>query len=40
MAYALDNPFMEASTTADDRAMIDRFVRMWTSYATTGYVEL
>lgn len=36
LAYVLNGPFMNPETTANDRAMIDRFVCMWTSYATTG----
>lgn len=38
MAYAIDTAFMNPETTENDKAMIDRFVHMWNSYATTGYV--
>lgn len=37
MAYALSTPFMNPKTTENDQAMVDRFVGMWISYATTGY---
>ena len=39
MAYAIDNPFIDAGTTANDRLMIDRFVRMLTSFAATRYID-
>lgn len=38
--YGMSTSYLNPEKTASDRAMMTRFVRMWTSYAITGYVHI